>query len=362
MPSASPARTATGSVGSWRSSAPWGSTRRAPCPSSARSSASTDAPGYPAPELDPAAFLEETLTRLVEWLAALGRRGPHLLVVEDLHWADPSTLDLLGRLVERPPPGILTLATTRDASPIAWTAVRLGRRSSADSTTSAAARLVENVAAGKDLPEDRRATVLRVAEGVPLFVEELTRSSLDPSRDGSMPLRLQELFTWRLKAPDVDLRVVQVAATLGPTFDAATVTDVVGDLAAVTEQLRVLADHGIVEPIGPTGTYRFRHALMRDAAYETQVLDVRRETHARVGEVLARHGAEPALVAQHLDVAGRGRARRRPVPGGRTARAGTRRAPRGHPPAVPGDRPARRSSPPRTTATSASSPRACCAG
>jgi hypothetical protein len=262
-----------------------------------------EAPGYPAPELDPAAFLEETLTRLVEWLAALGRRGPHLVVVEDLHWADPSTLDLVGRLVNRPPPGILTLATTRDTAPVAWAAsasvIELGRLDAP-----AAARLVENVAAGKDLAEERRATVLRVAEGVPLFVEELTRSSLDPGRDGSMPLRLQELFTWRLKAPNVDLRIVQVAATLGPTFDSATVTEVVGDRDAVMDQLRVLADHGIVEPIGPTGTFRFRHALMRDAAYETQVLDVRRQTHARVGAVLARHGAEPALVAQHLDVAG----------------------------------------------------------
>jgi class 3 adenylate cyclase len=263
----------------------------------------TEAPGYAAPELDPGAFLEETLTRLVEWLAALGRRSPHLVVVEDLHWADPSTLDLLGRLVERPPSRVLTLATTRDPRPIAWagsaSVVELGRLD-----TAAAARLVENVAAGKDLSEERRATVLRVAEGVPLFVEELTRSSLDPGRDGSMPLRLQELFTWRLKAPDVELRIVQVAATLGPTFDSATVTEVVGNRAAVTDQLRALTDHGIVEPIGPTGTYRFRHALMRDAAYETQVLDVRRETHAQVGEVLARHGAEPALVAQHLDAAG----------------------------------------------------------
>jgi class 3 adenylate cyclase len=263
----------------------------------------SDIPGYPSPELEPTAFLEETLTRLVEWLAAVGGRGRHLLIVEDLHWADPSTLDLLGRLVERPPPGILTLATTRDAGHIRWagsaSVVELGRLDA-----SAAAALVANVAAGKDLSQERRATVLRVAEGVPLFVEELTRSSLDPGRDGSMPLRLQELFTWRLKAPDVDLRMVQVAATLGPTFDAATVTDVVGDRQAVADQLRVLTDHGIVEPVGPAGTYRFRHALMRDAAYETQVLDVRRDTHGRVGRVLAEHGVEPALVAQHLELAG----------------------------------------------------------
>jgi tetratricopeptide (TPR) repeat protein len=120
-----------------------------------------------------------------------------------------------------------------------------------------------------------------------------------------MPLRLQELFTWRLKAPGVDLRVVQVAATVGPTFDATTVSEVIGDEDTMAEQLKVLADRGIVEPAGPAvGIYRFRHALMRDAAYETQVLDVRRETHARVADALAVRSAEPALIAQHLDLAG----------------------------------------------------------
>jgi class 3 adenylate cyclase/tetratricopeptide (TPR) repeat protein len=264
----------------------------------------TAVPGYTAPELDPSAFLDETLNRVVEWVSALARDAPHLLVVEDLHWADPSTLALLGRLVERPPPGLLTVATTRDASPIPWTAavdvLELGRLDSASATT-----LIANLSAGQDLAVDLRAAVVDQAEGIPLFVEELTRSYLDDTRDNSIPLRLQELFTSRLKAPGVDLRVVQIAATVGPTFDAATVRTVAGDDEAVTEQLRLLADEGIIEPVGPPGrTYRFRHALMRDAAYETQVLDVRRATHADVAETIAASDGEPALIAQHLDLAG----------------------------------------------------------
>jgi class 3 adenylate cyclase/tetratricopeptide (TPR) repeat protein len=261
-------------------------------------------PGYAEPELDPSAFLDETLGRLVEWMSALARQTPRLLVVEDLHWADPSTLALLGRIVERPPGGLLTVATTRDTAPIPWTTLvsvlELGRLDPASATT-----LIDNLAAGQDLAGDRRASVIEQAEGIPLFVEELTRSYLDDSRDNSIPLRLQELFTSRLKAPGVDLRVVQVAATVGPTFDAATVAAVAGDGDAVTEQLRLLADEGIIEPVGPPGrTYRFRHALMRDAAYETQVLDVRRATHADVAETIAAHDGEPALIAQHLDLAG----------------------------------------------------------
>ena len=259
---------------------------------------------FPAPDLDPSAVLDETLDLLVDWLAGLAAGRPHLLAVEDVHWADPSTVELLGRVVRRRPAGLLAVATTRDAAAFPWpdrlSVVELGRLDGP-----AANRLVDNLATGKHLDGTARTAILEHAEGIPLFIEELTRSSLDARRGEPIPLRLQELLTWRLKAPGVDLRVVQVAATIGSTFDPATVAAVTGDADLVTDQLRVLADAGIVEPVGlAAGTYRFRHALMRDAAYETQVLDVRRRRHARVADALAARGAEPALVAQHLDLAG----------------------------------------------------------
>lgn len=259
---------------------------------------------YPAPELDPTAVLEETLVLLVDWLAALAARTPHLVVVEDVHWADPSTVALLGRLAQRRPPGVLTVITARDESAVPWRdAVRvlpLGRLRGPD-----ADRLVDNLASGRDLDAEARAAIIAHAEGIPLFIEELTRSSLGEQHTEPMPLRLQELLTWRLKAPGIDLRVVQTAATVGSTFDPATVAAAFGSADAVADQLELLVDAGIIEPVGlAAGTYRFRHALMRDAAYETQVLDVRRSTHAAVAEALAARGAEPALIAQHLDLAG----------------------------------------------------------
>ncbi|MGY1726450.1 ATP-binding protein [Geodermatophilus sp. SYSU D01062] len=261
-------------------------------------------PEFPAPELDPGALLDETLDRLVDWMAAAAVRRPHLLVAEDLHWADPSTVDLLGRLAARRPPGLLVLATSRDETAVPWRGaarvVPLGRLDDR-----AADRLVGNLTAGRDLDDAVRSAIVEHAEGIPLFVEELTRSGMEARRAEPIPLRLQELLTWRLKAPGVDLRVVQAAATIGPTFDPATVAAAVGDPDVVAEQMTVLADLGVVEPAGlATGAYRFRHALMRDAAYETQVLDVRRRTHAAVAEALAARGAEPALIAQHLDLAG----------------------------------------------------------
>lgn len=259
---------------------------------------------YPVPELDPSAFLDETLNRLVDWLTALAMKTPHLFLVEDLHWADPSTLALLGRLVERRPGAILTVATTRDDSAITWRdAVEVLQLTRLDAAASS--RLVDNLAAEADLSGDMRVSIIERAEGIPLFIEELTQSCLDSDRAEPIPLRLQELFTWRLKAPGVDLRVAQVAATVGPIFDAETVAAVIGDKELVSGQMVVMTDEGIVEPSDlAADTYRFRHALLRDAAYETQVLDVRRGNHAEVAEVIADRGAEPALVAEHLDRAG----------------------------------------------------------
>jgi class 3 adenylate cyclase/tetratricopeptide (TPR) repeat protein len=259
---------------------------------------------YPAPELDPSAVLDETLSHFVQWLAALGAQTPRLFVVEDLHWADPSTMALLGRLAQSRAPGVLTVATTRVPDAVPWrdeaTLLLLTRLAEG-----AAARLVETVAGTVGMDADLRSAIVERAEGIPLFLEELTRSCLDESRDDPMPLRLQELFTWRLKAPGVDLRVAQAAATVGPTFDAAVVADVVGDAATVDSQMVILTNDGLIEPVDPQAhLYRFRHALLRDAAYETQVLDLRSLTHARVAEILLARGAEPALVAEHLDRAG----------------------------------------------------------
>ena len=224
-----------------------------------------------------------------------------MFVVEDLHWADPSTLGLLGLVAAERPGGILTLTTTRALSVVPWRdAVRvleLGRLDPGAST------LVDNLSSGRDLDAEQRTSIVKQAEGIPLFIEA-TRSCLDEDRTDAMPFRLQELFTWRLKAPRVDLRVVQAAATIGPAFDADTVAAVVGDQHLVDEQLAVLTAEGHRAGRPGRRAYRFRHALMRDAAYETQVLDVRRLTHARVAEALGARQAEPALIAKHLDLAG----------------------------------------------------------
>lgn len=258
---------------------------------------------FPAPLLDPAAIRLETLACVRDWLARLARAQPRLLLVEDLHWADPSTLELLGGLVSQPPPGLLTVMTTRADHEIPWVAsveeIGLGRLSDEDAT-----RLVSDIAASHRLNDETTLSIVARAEGIPLFIEELTRSAMEEG-DDPLPMRLQELLTGRLKGPRVDLRVAQVAATVGATFSTDTVTAVVGDTAQASAAIAELEASGIIEPDGDAGSgaYHFRHALMRDAAYETQMLDVRKATHDQVAGVLSEAGDDDALIAHHFDLA-----------------------------------------------------------
>ncbi|HEX9315055.1 MAG TPA: hypothetical protein VGA71_06560, partial [Actinomycetota bacterium] len=150
--------------------------------------------------------------------------------------------------------------------------------------------------------------IVERAGGIPLFIEELARSVAAARHQEHLPLRLQELLAARLRAPGIDLRLAQLAATFGPVFDRA----LLAQLASIPVD-RGLADleaAGIVEPLGdPSGrAYQFSHVLLRDAAYETQVLEVRRDAHRRIARML-QAALEPspgdaAVTAQHLDLAG----------------------------------------------------------
>ena len=260
---------------------------------------------YPTPELDPVALLDRTLERLVDWLGRLAGEQPTLLILEDLHWADPSTRQLVDRLVGAVPRGLLATVTTRDPDTFEGRdeviRVVLDRLSD-----QAASSLVDQVAPGKELSQETRASIVSRGEGIPLFIEELARSASMSDGSGELPLRLHELFTGRLRAAGLDLRVAQVAATIGAAFDASTVAAVMDDPDRVAGSLEGLGAAGIIEPTGDPlveGGYRFHHALVRDAAYETQVREVRLETHGAVAKQLRSAGADPALVAQHYDLA-----------------------------------------------------------
>jgi len=265
-----------------------------------------DPPGFTSRTLDATTRLQETLAAIIDWLAHLAGDHPLLFVVEDLHWSDPTTLGLLGLLASSPPPGLLTVATTRDASTLPWKdrtlRLALGRLDG-----EIAAGLVDELAGDSDLPAEVRRSIIERADGIPLFVEELTGAAVNENLSSSerLPYRLQELMTGRLKTPGIDLRLAQLAATIGADFDRDLLARVAGHGFDIDRALVAMGEAGIIDTVdsGDRPAFRFRHALMRDAAYETQVLEVRRNTHAAVADALEEDEADPALLAHHLDLA-----------------------------------------------------------
>ena len=257
------------------------------------------------PELDALALRQETLRTLVTWLAHAAKSTPSLVLVEDLHWADPTTVDLLGLLDAEGIPGVMILITSRLPLDAPWASsvldVELGPLNG-DEAERLVAELTDD---GLDLAQRR--LVAERGGGIPLFLRELTRSALTATPGEVLPPRLHELLAARLRAPGIDLGVVQLAATLGAEFDKDPLLQLAG--RPVDEALLRLEHSGIIEPVGAVGQgrYRFRHGLLRDAAYETQVLPSRQATHRRIAELLGSGASSPgdlAVVAQHYDLAG----------------------------------------------------------
>ena len=257
---------------------------------------------YPLPQLDPAALRQITIATLADWLGRLPAGRARLGVAEDVEWADPSTLELLGHLAQHPPPGVLTVMTSRDHLETPW-ADRVLNVPLDRLDDDAAIALVDSVG-GSSLPQTTKESIAERAEGIPLFIEELVHTTLDSPDADVVPMRLQELLTARLHTPGLDLRIAQIAAAAGLVFDAEVVEDVAGNAAHARSQLGKLVDAAIIDPWGDADRrrYRFRHALVRDAAYETQLLETRRDIHARIAAVLLAGDADPAVTARHLDL------------------------------------------------------------
>jgi len=258
------------------------------------------------PQVDALALRTETLRTLVAWLGQVAKTTPCLMLIEDLHWADPTTVDLLGLMVAERIPGVMILVTSRSTPEAEWAARCLDIVLEPLNDEEAAV-FVNQVAQDSDLGPDQRHAITERGGGVPLFLQELARSALTATPGEVLPPRLHELLTARLRSPRIDLRVAQLAATLGTEFEANQLSQIAD--VPVDDVLDQLERADIIEPVGETrrGLYRFRHGLLRDAAYETQVLDSRRSNHSRIAELLSATSATPgdlAIVAQHHDLAG----------------------------------------------------------
>jgi class 3 adenylate cyclase/predicted ATPase len=272
---------------------------------------------------------QQTLDMLVAWLAAQAERQSVLAVWEDLHWADPTTLELLGLVIEQAPTvPMLHVLTSRPTLSPPWpprshlTSLVLNRLERLQVEALIAQRV-----GGKALPSEVMQHIVTKTDGVPLYVEELTKMLLaspllreeagqhvltGPLRTATIPDTLQDALTARLDQLAVAKEVAQLGAVLGREFtydlvqaishrDEDTLQVGLGQLVAA----ELLYQRG--RP--PRARYVFKHALIQDAAYASLLRSTRQEIHQRIAQVLEAQfpemaATQPELLAHHLTEAG----------------------------------------------------------
>jgi class 3 adenylate cyclase/tetratricopeptide (TPR) repeat protein len=269
-----------------------------------------------AAKLGPEELRRRQLAALTAWVLAGARSQPIALAFEDLHWADPTSLDLLQALAEGGAQApLLILATARPEFRPPWSP---RSHHSVISLTpldrAGVARMVGELAARHALSNE---VVERVSErtgGVPLFVEEVTRLLLERGEAGGLqaiPPTLQQSLAARLDRLGEAREVAQIGAVLGRDFTYA-LSRAVGGIGdpALRSALDRLADADLLisEGAGSQGSYRFKHALIQDAAYDSLLKSHRQALHRRAAEVLCdipeRAAAEPEIIAHHFAQAG----------------------------------------------------------
>lgn len=247
---------------------------------------------------------EKLLATTLDRLCTLAARQPVLLVVEDLHWADPSTLEFLTRLVTQPRQvPLLTVFTARPQFQSPWHAsvVPVLELHALDDLHTAA--LIAAVAPALG-PATVRGIVER-ADGIPLFTEELARESVDQIQS-AIPSSLQDLLAARLGGLGRAKIVAQGAASIGREFSVKLLRTIVPvDTAELSQLLRQLQGARLLQD-GAGDVLQFRHALIAEAAYQSQTRDEREAVHRRIAAALRVGDAvvRPELLAQHLAAGG----------------------------------------------------------
>jgi tetratricopeptide (TPR) repeat protein len=280
-------------------------------------------------EMTPERQKEQTLEALVSQIEGLSRIRPVLLIFEDVHWADPTSIELLGLIVGRTEslPALAVITHRPDFSP-PWTghshvtSLTLNRFSRSLATT-----MIDRVTGSKPLPDEVRDQIIEKTDGVPLFVEELTKTVVEsglledrgshyalvgPLPALAIPSTLHDSLMARLDRLAPVREVAQAAAVIGREFSH-------GLLAAVSpltqnalrHALDQLVDAALIFRLGtpPRVRYVFKHALVRDAAYASLLKSKRRELHGRIAQALESGlpeivDSEPELLAHHYTEAG----------------------------------------------------------
>lgn len=285
---------------------------------------------YPPLNLSPQRQKQKTLSALLAVLLKLTERHPVLVVIEDLHWIDPSTLEMLGTLVEQTSNArVLALFTYRPGFTPPWnlrsyiTQLTLSRLTQAQ-----VEKMIRQVAGNKSLLPSLLSQIIAKTDGVPIFVEELSKMVLEqtvlvspgdhyepsgplPALD--IPTTLQDLLTARLDRLTGGQEVAQLGAVLGREFG----YQLLRAIAPLTEatlqdRLAQLVDAELLYQRGllPQATFTFKHALIQEAAYRSLLKSKRREFHQKIARILTEQFPEvvqtqPELLAHHYTAAQR---------------------------------------------------------
>lgn len=276
-----------------------------------------------ATELSPRQQKQRTLNAIQRWLKQLSRDKPVLLVVEDLHWGDPTTIAWLTEMigaVENDRIFMLLASRSDFASP--WeahdhlTTIQLDNLSA-----QSAEHIVQNITGGKSFPREVMDLVLSRTDGVPLFVEAFTRAILDADtlRDAGnryvmngplptvgVPETLQDSLMSRLDRSPSVRNIAQVASVIGREFLLMLLEEIAEDQSGLNRALAELAEAQLAGPSSASGekAWEFKHALVRDTAYKSLLRSRRRELHERVATALSTQITDlsefrPELLAHH---------------------------------------------------------------
>jgi predicted ATPase len=284
---------------------------------------------YPALELMPQQRRQKTMEALTAQIETLSRQKPVMMILEDAHWADPTSLEAFGRAIDRIRRlRVLLLVTFRPEFDVPWaarpyvTALIVNRL-----TEHEAGAMIDRIVGNRLLSASIRQDIIERSDGIPLFVEEMTKAVLEaggeiaagravaavPSRALAVPASLHASLMARLDrlgGPAKEL--AQIAAAIGREFSHPLLASVVRQPQAELESaLDRLVVAGLLfrrdEP--PHATYLFKHALVQDAAYGTLLREPRRTLHARIAETIESEFADiaenrPELLARHWTEAG----------------------------------------------------------
>jgi class 3 adenylate cyclase/predicted ATPase len=282
---------------------------------------------YPTLDLAPQQHRQRMLEAVAGQLGRLASQHPVLMIFEDVHWIDPTSLEALKRSVDQIKAlSALLIVTFRPEFAAPWvaqsqvTSITLNRLGERD-----AAAIVASLAGNKELSADVLTQIVERTDGVPLFVEEMTKAVLEaesesdsrkttaavPLSSATVPASLHASLMARLDRLGPAKEVAQIGAVIGREFShallAAVVSEPEGDLLSTLERLTA-AGLLLRQGVPPHATYTFKHALIQDAAYGTLLRGPRRALHARIAETLESQAdiveLQPELVARHCTEAG----------------------------------------------------------